>query len=207
MVAKRLFIILLALNALLVLVVVMKKESSPVGGDGLAFKSVGAQLEVVSSLPVESSVMKNTGCVEIGSIPTVEIARQVSQRLISRNIPNEIYEKEVIVSVDYWVIIPPKPSEKQALRLLRQLQLANIDSYIVTQGEYANAISLGLFTVKASAYRVRDKMVESGFNTIVQEIQRPQKMFWLSVKGDLGVIKPLLSGFDVEISDKACKSR
>jgi len=37
MVAKRLFVILLALNALLVLVVVMKKESNPVSDRGEAF--------------------------------------------------------------------------------------------------------------------------------------------------------------------------
>ncbi|WP_404367937.1 SPOR domain-containing protein [Marinobacter sp.] len=54
----------------------------------------------------------------------------------------------------YWVIIPPAESRAAALKRFRTLQEWNIDSYLVREGDQENAISLGLFSSRASAERV-----------------------------------------------------
>jgi cell division protein FtsN len=203
---KKIFICLVAANALLVLFVVMNQERTSNEEVSNYFEPQGKKIEVVTSAPVFPQKLPKEMCGELGPLVSLEQANQISKRLVARNIANNVYEKEVVVSTDYWVIIPPRASEKQAFRLLKQLQLANIDSYIVTQGDYANAISLGLFTVKASAYRIREKMVSAGFDAIVQEIERSQKRYLIEFAGDAGFVRSIFSDSDLNIFDKACKS-
>ncbi|GLQ30463.1 hypothetical protein [Litoribrevibacter albus] len=205
--AKKVFILLLAVNALLVLFIVMNRELSIADSQSMSFIQEGKAVEVVSRQLVKSKRPREGECGEVGPAVATEVIEQASKRLVARNIANELYEDDVVVSTDYWVIIPPRPSEKQAYRLLKQLQLANIDSYIVTQGDYANAISLGLFTVKSSAYRIKDKMVSAGFETVVQEIQRTQKRYWLEFSGDSAIVSDALLDLNLNISHKSCKSR
>ncbi|MFC3152133.1 hypothetical protein ACFOEK_13925 [Litoribrevibacter euphylliae] len=206
MLARKLFVGLVAVNALLVLFIVMNNDLEPQVSSLTEFKQQGEHLEVVSKMPLVSKVGERSECGELGPLDSFAVAEQVSRRLLSRNIGNSIYEKEVVVSTDYWVIIPPRPSEKQAYRLLKQLQLSNIDSYIVTQGDYANAISLGLFTVKTSAYRIKEKMMGAGFDVVVQEINRSQKRYWIEFFSSLESANLALSNFDAPISNKICKS-
>lgn len=207
MFVKKLFVGLVAINALLVLFVAMNKGVAPEKSKEAGFIQQGKELEVVSKQPIMKRISKQSNCGELGPLDSLSVAEQASRRLLARNIANTVYERDVAVSTDYWVIIPPRPSEKQAYRLLKQLQLANIDSYIVTQGDYANAISLGLFTVKASAYRIKDKMANAGFEVVVQEINRTQKRYWIEFSAALEAVKLALSDFDVDISNKVCKSR
>lgn len=206
MVIKRLFFVLLAVNALLVLFVIMKRDFKNEVDQVPVFSQQGDSIQVV--MPQHSVVNKEDGgCGEVGPLETSELSQQVMRRLSARGMNGYVSERDVVVSTDFWVIIPPRASEKQAFRLLRQLQLANIDSYIVTQGDYANAISLGLFTVKSSAYGVKDRMIDSGFEAVVQEIQRSQKQFWVVFSGDLALVRESLSDLSVNVLNKSCKSR
>jgi hypothetical protein len=201
---KRIFIVLIALNALFALFIVMQKESLKQNQDSV-FKPIGQEVKVVkkqNSIPVVKEV---DACIRLGALESIELAEQLFKRLSAHNVASQIVEQEVLASTDFWVIIPPRPSKKQALRLLKQLQLANIDSYIVIEGDYANAISLGLFTVKGSAYGIRDKMIESGYEAVVQEIPRYQKRYWLELMNSNKVPESVLSDVNVEIIEKACK--
>lgn len=204
--AKKIFICLVAANALLILFVVMNQGRTSNEEMTKHFEQQGKGIEVIVAKPMLPERLSKEACGEMGPVVTLEEAQQLSKRMIARNIANKVYEKEVVVSTDYWVIIPPRASEKQAFRLLKQLQLANIDSYIVTQGDYANAISLGLFTVKASAYRIKEKMVSAGFDAIVQEIERSQKRYLIEFAGDTEFVRSIFLDSDLNIFDKACKS-
>lgn len=205
--AKRIFIILLAVNALIVLYVVMNKELQVADTGLVSFDQKGKLVSVINQNRTQIRTEGSGNCGEVGPASSLDLIEQASQRLIARNIDNNILQKDLVVSTDYWVIIPPRASERQAYRLLKQLQLANIDSYIVTQGDYANAISLGLFTIRESAVGVKDKMIDAGFDVVIQEIERTQKHYWLTFSGDLSVVKQLLAELKLIVSNKSCKSR
>ena len=207
MLIKKVFISLLALNALLVLYVSMDKKIVVEDDLSRDFVSVGEKLQVITTtktLPIRKVV---DHCLSLGPIDTKEMAEQIYQRLNARNVVSEILKKDVLVSTDYWVIIPPRKSERQALRLLKQLQLANIDSYVVTQGDFSNANSLGLFTVENSAYRIKEKMEAAGFDSVVQEIPRRQIRYWVEVGSTDFVLNGMFDDLNVKINEKSCKSR
>lgn len=195
---------LIALNALVALFIVMQREAAPKDQQDV-FKPVGDSVSVVKKTSAIPIVKEVDACVRLGALDGLALAEQLFKRLSAYNVASQIVEQEVLASTDFWVIIPPRPSKKQALRLLKQLQLANIDSYIVVEGDYANAISLGLFTVKSSAYRIKDKMIESGYEVVIQEIPRYQKRYWIEVMTSNRIPDGVLSDVNVEIIEKPCK--
>lgn len=82
-------------------------------------------------------------------------------------------------SIEHWVHIPPLTDRQQSLQLLRELQGRGIDSYIITQGELAEGISLGLFRNQASADSLMAKMKGLGYSVIIKEVLRGEKELWL----------------------------
>ena len=54
-----------------------------------------------------------------------------------------------------------------------------MDSYIITQGELAEGISLGLFRNKKSAERLTLKMQEMDYDVVIKEVLRGEKELWL----------------------------
>ena len=49
-----------------------------------------------------------------------------------------------------WVLVPPRP-EAKAYALLEKLHSDDVESWLVREGEYRNAISLGLFESESAA--------------------------------------------------------
>ena len=82
-------------------------------------------------------------------------------------------------SIEHWVHIPPLANRQQSLQLLRELQGRGIDSYIITQGDLAEGISLGLFKNKESAGRLTQKMLDMEYDVVIKEVVRGEKELWL----------------------------
>jgi hypothetical protein len=82
-----------------------------------------------------------------------------------------------------WVIIPPRPPA-QAQALLRELQMKRIDSYLVREGEYRNAISLGLFENPAFARRVLEQRKSQNLNAVLAKFPRNQLSYALDFEPD-----------------------
>lgn len=72
-----------------------------------------------------------------------------------------------------WVIIPPQPREA-ALRQFRAIQRQGVDSYLVTRGEYRNAISLGLFESREAALSVLEEKKRQNLNVVLAKFTRNQ---------------------------------
>lgn len=82
-------------------------------------------------------------------------------------------------SIEHWVHIPPLANRQQSLQLLRELQGRGVDSYIITQGDLAEGISLGLFRSKESAENLTKKMHGMDYQVIIKEVLRGEKELWL----------------------------
>jgi len=109
------------------------------------------------------------------------LALSLEQRLLSLDIQSEIQRVDAEVGVDYWVYLPPLASRQASLRQLRELQSRNIDSYIITVGDLANGISLGIFSRKDSAEGVVARLSEVDYSALVRELPRKHTKFWVRV--------------------------
>ncbi len=79
----------------------------------------------------------------------------------------------------HWVYLPPFDSRADASEMLKELHFKGVDSFIVTEGEDENAVSLGYFSNKDSAIGLRTKMNSEGYDAQIRETWRDVVEFWL----------------------------
>ena len=120
-------------------------------------------------------------CLYLGSFEEEARARVVEQRLLSLDIQAEVRGVDAAAGVEYWVYLPPLASRQASLRQLRELQARRIDSYIITQGELANGISLGIFPRSDSADSVMQRLRDVGYEPQIRELSRAHRSFWVRV--------------------------
>lgn len=120
-------------------------------------------------------------CLYLGSFELVADASAVEQRLLSLDIQSRVQSMDAAAGVDYWVYLPPLASRQASLRQLRELQARKIDSYIITQGDLANGISLGIFPRSDSARSVMQRLRDAGYEPSLRELTRAHRSFWVRV--------------------------
>jgi hypothetical protein len=128
-----------------------------------------------------SGSIDNSGCLFLGGFDDELSAQSLEQRLLSLDIQSEVQQLDVATGVDYWVYLPPLASRQASLRQLRELQSRNIDSYIITVGDLANGISLGIFSRKDSAEGVVARLREVDYSALVRELPRVHNKYWVRV--------------------------
>jgi cell division septation protein DedD len=141
----------------------------------LSESNAPARREVVVSQPVEAV------CLFLGSFEVMADASAVEQRLLSLDIQSRVQSMDAAAGVDYWVYLPPLASRQASLRQLRELQARKIDSYIITQGDLANGISLGIFPRSDSAQSVMQRLRDAGYEPSLRELTRTHRSFWVRI--------------------------
>ena len=140
-----------------------------------------SRVRVDSAAPAEPSAPGAAVCLFLGSFEEDARARVVEQRLLSLDIEAEVRSVDAAAGVEYWVYLSPLASRQASLRQLRELQARRIDSYIITQGELANGISLGIFPRNDSADSVMQRLREAGYEPQMRELSRAHRSFWVRV--------------------------
>lgn len=150
------------------------------------------KLELLAELPEEQAI--DTGpekealesksqvqevCLMIGPFKELISSKQVAGRMASLDIELKVVELAMQGDPDYWVHIPPLATRKLALKKLRELQAKKVDSFLVTEGELANGISLGFFTSKSRADAVYEKRKEQGYEPQIKVVPRTYTEIWL----------------------------
>lgn len=135
--------------------------------------------EEVTPEPVEPAV-----CLMIGPFKEEVTGKQVVSRLAALDIHPEMEAIEFPGKPNYWVHIPPQTSRKAAIKLLRELQGKKIDSFLITEGELENGISLGIFTKLASAEGVSSERSDQGYDVKVLAVPSSRKELWAVFDGD-----------------------
>ena len=82
---------------------------------------------------------------------------------------------------EYWVFVPPRMSREAAMRTLRELQQQKIDSYVITQGDLAEGISIGLFRNKESAYGLQERISSMSIPAEVKVINKNTNEYWVEI--------------------------
>ena len=81
----------------------------------------------------------------------------------------------------YWVTLPANKSAQAAREQIEQLKKLKVEDYfLVATGSHANAVSLGVYSLKSSARRRIDEMTKLGFMPLMESVALPQKVYWLN---------------------------
>lgn len=132
--------------------------------------------------PAQKSVSKPKGealCWAVGPYAVKLDAKHIYARMTALDIPAKVESQSVLVKQEYWVYLPPFSNKKQALRKLRELQKRKIDSFVITEGDLANGISLGLFSQRTSVERLLKKLAGKNIKAKVKELQRKRDQYWV----------------------------
>lgn len=157
-----------------------KAEESMQEGKGLVLLSEmnRNQLELKTKHVDNNSVVEQR-CYSVGPFKDENDAKFLGIRAEALGFSSAMRSLETGASIENWVHIPPLASRQQSLQLLRELQGRGVDSYIITQGELAEGISLGLFRNQTSAMNLTQKMQNMGYNVVIKEVHRGEKELWL----------------------------
>ena len=99
---------------------------------------------------------------------------------------SDVYKRQS----NYMVYIPPFSNESRALEELRVLRSQGVDSFVITQGERQNGVSLGIFGAKVNADAYADQIERMGFTVVVEQLTREQEVFSLNLSGELLLALP-----------------
>lgn len=81
----------------------------------------------------------------------------------------------------YWVTLPVNKSSQAAREQIEKLKKLKVkDYFLVATGSHANAVSLGVYSLKSSARRRIDEMIKLGFVPQMESVALPQKVYWLN---------------------------
>lgn len=148
---------------------------------GLHLLDAADRAKVRPESPSPSVAVQGETCLYLGSFQQEEGARQVEQRLMALDIQAQVRSVDAAAGLDYWVYLAPLASRQASLRQLKELQARKIDSYIITQGDLANGISLGIFPRSDSAESVMLRLRDAGYEPLLRELPRAQRSFWVRV--------------------------
>lgn len=125
-------------------------------------------------------------CLLIGPFKEVISGKQLAGRLAELDITVELKSIEIPSKPDYWVHLPPQPSRRAAIKLLKELQAKKIDSFLITEGELENGISLGFFTEQARAEKVLGQRLTAGYQAEIKTVPRKYTEIWARLTAEDG---------------------
>lgn len=131
---------------------------------------------------VAPAASRPQGCPAIGPFGTPEAAAEVLEVFADAGV-DAVQQGQGKAAVPlYWVYLPPHETRQHALRRLRELHAAGIDSFIVGEGADANAVSLGSFGNRDSALGLQARLRTAGYLAQVREQMRQASDFWIVLR-------------------------
>jgi hypothetical protein len=135
---------------------------------------------VASPVPVAEAL-----CVEWRGLNPEEFAR-VREQLKALVGEQVMSFAEVPLNTRRWVIFPPLPSAQSAAAKLAELAAAGVqDAFVVKNGDWRNAISLGLYANdEAAGRRVREVEAKGVLGTRVEVLPRQGTEYYFMIRSE-----------------------
>jgi cell division septation protein DedD len=134
-------------------------------------------------------------CAVVGPWESHDAANAGAVQLRAAGLPGRVRALSIEKDRLNWVYLPPYADRERALRVLHELQDHGVDSFVVKEGEDANAISLGYFSSAESAEGLRVKMRNAGYPAFVRETSRAVTEYWVYLADQAPEEKPELDIF------------
>ncbi len=148
--------------------------------------------ETSMQLSGQGSDMSALVCGRLGLIPSLDRAKAlVTGQPMAGEVGLDWQEVTRELPSFHWVIIPPQPPAV-ALKQFRDIQRQGIDSYLVTEGENRNAISLGLFESREAAISVLEEKKRQNLNAVLANFPRNQISYALVFKAEPDLVRDVV---------------
>jgi len=161
------------------------EEAIPLNVDRLSLRSQSAPKETPSPTVPTPVSTPETLCLEWRGLNLEEFAR-VREQLKALVGERVMSFTEVPLDTRRWVIFPPLPSAQSAAAKLSELAAAGVqDAFVVTDGAWKNAISLGLYANdEAAGRRVREVEAKGVFGTRVESLPRQGTDYYFVIRSE-----------------------
>jgi len=161
------------------------EEAIPLNVDRLSLRSQSAPKETPSPTVPTPVPTPETLCLEWRGLNLEEFAR-VREQLKALVGERVMSFTEVPLDTRRWVIFPPLPSAQSAAAKLSELAAAGVqDAFVVTDGAWKNAISLGLYANdEAAGRRVREVEAKGVFGTRVESLPRQGTDYYFVIRSE-----------------------
>ncbi len=145
----------------------------------------GPAAPAVAPSPRPAARAAETFCIEWRGLAADELVR-VREQLKALTADRVMSFVETPLETRRWVIFPPLPSAQSAAAKLAELNAAGVtDAFVVKDGDWRNAISLGLYANdEAARRRVRQVEARGVFGTRVEAVARQGTAFYFIIRSD-----------------------
>ncbi len=130
------------------------------------------------ALPEPEEVVESD-CALVGPFPELVSAKQALYRLEQSGLKVKVASIDKALPPVHWVYIKPQKTRKHALAILKDLQSKKVDSFLMADGEYTNAISLGVFSNIESAKDIIVEREKQGYMVELAVRERNKTAYWL----------------------------
>ncbi len=161
----------------------------------------GALPRVVSLRPDEpatDAMRPSRVCVRAGWFDSEKTAVAAAE---AAGLDYVVEQQEVELPPLNWVLIPPQP-EQDAKSQFRELYDRGVESYVVSAGEYRNAISLGLFESLEAAQNVLAEKKQDNLNVVLAKFPRNRIAYALAFDVESGREIEQVQAVETEIGKK-----
>lgn len=118
-------------------------------------------------------------CTLVGPFAEAYQGEDVAQRLQALAVAARSSAIEMQGQMRYWVYLAPLGSRREALRKLRELQSAGVDSYVIPKGSLENGISFGIFSELERAQALAADLKQQGFSVEYREEPQTYLEHWV----------------------------
>lgn len=124
-------------------------------------------------------------CIQVGAFAAEGDATQAQARLAALDITSKMTLQQKQVIKDYWVYLEPYPTFQDAKNQLAELNLKGVDSFIFTEGDIKNGLSLGVYSKRDNAASIFKKIEELGYTPRILESFQEMNAYYLllSIEG------------------------
>lgn len=151
-------------------------------------------------------------CASLGPFETRASAENAIGHIARSGLSSELRTVVLETGERYRVYLPSFKNYDAASSELRKLRAKKIDSYIMQDEGFSNAISLGIFSSRDGAEGLQKKMNAYGFQTLIFPTVYGKEAYWVDVKDALDggktdsvLIEAMLSLENITRIDSPCK--
>lgn len=174
-------------------------------------KALGEEL-VAQQQSVESELVDVVSeCMVLTPFEFRDDAEDLAEQIKSLGVNVRLLVEKIESQGPIMVYIRPFVSAQEAQRELRVLRASQVDSFIISDGELTNGISLGVFSTEQNALAQEVKLEALGYDVQTDYISVQKDQFSLIASGDvLGALeddywlKIANENKDISIEQKPC---
>ncbi len=126
-------------------------------------------------------------CMSVGPFPSKSAAATVREWFEDRELETAEREESQEEVKRYWVYLKPPGSEEATQQMLEDLERKGVEDYLLlSKGEMAGAISLGIYGTQKTVERRLAELAQKGYSPeVAPHTSVEQTYYWIDVWGEM----------------------